>query len=389
MRLISLIRKTLIENFRDWKIMILILTFAPFFIFLMYFYFGETVKVYRITVVNHDQGVQREDGEWFRAGEELISAMKQTRSAEGKTILNIQLEHDLEYAVQGVENRKTDLVVEIPSDFSGLLSEYKRGNRSKPATVRTHGDQANLDYMMAAVWSDIIAYQYTSRVTGWTGPLDLQTFPVGNLESLNEFDLYVPALLALAVMMLMFTAAASLIKEKDKETLVRLRMSGMTGFEWLLAVTFTQIVIGLLALSLAFLSALAVGYKTSGSILAMLVVGLLSCLAVMAIGIIVAAFLRTVFDLMTIGCFPFFILMFFSGGMFPLPRLHLLTIFGQSFNINDILPTTHTISAMNQILNLGAGLSDISFELASIFILTVVYFILGTWLFTWRHLKAK
>jgi ABC-2 type transport system permease protein len=389
MRLASLIKKTLIESFRDWKIMVLILTFAPFFIFLMYFYFGETVKVYRVTVVNQDQGVQRENGDWFRAGEELISVMKLTRSPEGKTILKVRLENELDDARRRVKNRKTDLVVEIPSDFSRTLIEFKQGKQPKPATVKTHGDQSNMDYMMAAVWSDVISYQYASRVTGWTGPLDLQTFPVGSVRSLNEFDLYVPGLLVLAVMMLMFTAAASLIKEKDKETLVRLRMSGMTGFEWLLAVTFTQIVIGLLALVLAFLSALAVGYQTSGSIMAMMVVGLLSCLAVMAIGIIVAAFLRTVFDLMTIGCFPFFILMFFSGGMFPLPRLHLFSLFGQAINVNDIVPTTHTISAMNQILNFGASLSDIYFELASIIFLTVVYFILGTWIFTRRHLKAR
>jgi ABC-2 type transport system permease protein len=330
-----------------------------------------------------------ENGEWFRAGEELISVMKKTQSSEGKTILNIQIEDDLEDARQRVENRKTDLVVEIPPDFSRILMDYKQGNQSQPATVRTHGDHSNLDYMMAAVWSDVITYQYTSRVTGWTGPLDLETLPVGKMKSLNEFDLYVPGLLGLAVMMLMFTAAASLIKEKDKETLVRLRMSGMTSFEWLLAVTFTQIIIGLLALVLAFLSALAVGYQTSGSIPAMMLVGLLSCLGIMAIGIIVAAFLRTVFDLMTIGCFPFFILMFFSGGMFPLPRLHLFSLFGQAINVNDLLPTAHNISAMNQILNFGASLSDIFFELASIFILTVVYFILGAWLFTQRHLKAR
>jgi len=389
MRLLSLIKKALIENFRDWKIMVLILTFAPFFVFLMYFYFGETTKVYRITVVNHDQGLQSDNGEWFRAGEELISEMMQIRSPEGKNMLKIHMEKNLKNARKRVENRSADLVVEIPRDFSRILTDYKQGSQPDPAMVRTHGDQSNLDYLMAVVWSDIITYQYANRVTGWKGPLDLQALPVGNMKSLNEFDLYVPGLLVLSLMMLMFTAAASLIKEKDKETLVRLRMSRMTTFEWLLAVSFTQIIVGLLALALAFLSALAVGYETGGSILAMMVVGLLSCLSVMAIGIIVAAFLRTVFDLMTIGCFPFFILMFFSGGMFPLPRLKLFFLFGHAINVNDILPTTHTISALNQILNYGASLGDVFYELAAILILTVIYFSLGAWIFTRRHMMAR
>jgi ABC-2 type transport system permease protein len=389
MRLIGLIKKTMVENFRDWKIMVLILTFAPFFIFLMYFYFGETTKVYQITVVNHDSGFHGNNGKWFRAGEELVSALKQVRSPQGKTLLKIHMEKDLKNARKRVENRSADLVVEIPRDFSRILTDYKQGSQPDPAMVRTYGDPSNLDHLMAVVWSDIITYQYVSRVTGWTGPLDLQALPVGNKKSLNEFDLYVPGLLVLAVMMLMFTAAASLIKEKDKETLVRLRMSRMTTFEWLLAVSFIQIIIGLLALILAFLSALAVGYETDGSILAMMVVGLLSCLSVMAIGVIVAAFLRTVFDLMTIGCFPFFILMFFSGGMFPLPRLKLFSLFGHAINVNDILPTTHTISALNQILNFGASLGDVLFELAAILILTVIFFSLGAWIFTRRHMMAQ
>ena len=46
MRFLSLFRKTMIENFRDWKILVLVLTFAPFFVLLMYFYFGESVQTY-------------------------------------------------------------------------------------------------------------------------------------------------------------------------------------------------------------------------------------------------------------------------------------------------------------------------------------------------------
>ena len=38
MRLHPLFKKTVIENFRDWKVLILGVTFAPFFVVLMYFY---------------------------------------------------------------------------------------------------------------------------------------------------------------------------------------------------------------------------------------------------------------------------------------------------------------------------------------------------------------
>jgi hypothetical protein len=56
MRLYPLFKKAVIENFRDWKILIMGITFAPFFVVLMYFYFGEATETYRVVFVNHDQG---------------------------------------------------------------------------------------------------------------------------------------------------------------------------------------------------------------------------------------------------------------------------------------------------------------------------------------------
>lgn len=162
----------------------------------------------------------------------------------------------------------------------------------------------------------------------------------------------------------------------------------MTTFEWLTAVSLTQIILGMLALALTLVTAVALGYETSASLAALTAVGLLSSLAIMAVGLVVAASLRTIFDLMTIGCFPFFILMFFSGGMFPLPQLRLFTVAGRAVNANDILPTTHSISALGKVLNFGAGLGDVLFELAAIALLTVVFFAGGTWLFTKRHMQA-
>ncbi|MGB9004810.1 MAG: hypothetical protein WCB96_03705 [Candidatus Aminicenantales bacterium] len=42
-----------------------------------------------------------------------------------------------------------------------------------------------------------------------------------------------------------------------------------------------------------------------------------------------------------------------------------------------------------QILNFNAGLKDVSFELAGILVLTVLYFALGLWVFRRRHLRSR
>jgi len=210
----------------------------------------------------------------------------------------------------------------------------------------------------------------------------------GSTASLTDFDLYVPGLLVLSLMLLMFTAAGTLIREKDKGTLIRLRLSRMRVVEWLTAVSATQLLMGLLALGLTYLTAMAVGYRAQGSVLILLLVGALTSLSMMAFSILVAAFLRTVFDLVTVGCFPFFILMFFSGGMFPLPGVTLFNVGGHAIELNEILPTTHAIAALNRVLSYDAGLGDIGYELTAVLVLTVIFYALGTWVFTRRHLPA-
>jgi len=365
MRIISLFRKTWIENIRDWKILILTLTFAPLFVLLMFFYVGEsTQSPYRVVVINRDVGVSTADHGDFNAGSDLIVEMTRVQDSEGKKIIEVKQALDMTSAREQLMNNAVDLVVEIPERFSEVLLSYRQGNQPAPVVVKTYGDPTKANYIMAAVWSDMITYEYAAATAGMQSPLDIQVNTVNG------------------------NAAASLIKEKDKGTIIRLRLSNMTTFEWLTAVSLTQVIIGMLALALTFATAVALGYQTSGSLVAVLIVGLLSSLSIIAISLIVAAYLRTIFDLLTIGCFPFFILMFFSGGMFPLPPLRLFTIGDRAININDLLPTTHAINAMSKILNYGAGLNDLVFELGAIIVLTIVLFVFGIWLFTRRQMQA-
>jgi ABC-2 type transport system permease protein len=380
MRWTALLRKSLVESVRDWKILILALTFAPFFVLLMYFYFEAGTTVYRIAVVNRDAGPR---------GAALVAALALRRSADGSPVLEVREERDLASARSRLESRAADLVVEIPPGFSAALDTTRTGSAASPVTVRSHGDPSNPKYVVAAAFADYLAYEYAAAVTGQRSPIALDPQTIGQVRRLDDFSLYVPALLGLAVMMLLFTAAAPLIREKDKGTLVRLRMSPMTTFEWLSAVSVTQVIVGVATVALTYVAALACGYRSSGSLAALLVVAVFACLSLVGISVLVAAYLRTIFDLVTIGCFPFFVLMFFSGGMFPLPDVTLLAIGGATVHVNDVLPTTHAIAAFGKVLNLGKGLGGVAFELAAIAVLTAIYFGLGTLLFTRRHMRAR
>jgi ABC-2 type transport system permease protein len=132
----------------------------------------------------------------------------------------------------------------------------------------------------------------------------------------------------------------------------------------------------------------SVGCQAQGSLVAVLVVGALSTVSVVAIGVPVSAFMSTIFELMTVGCFPFFVLMFFSGRMFPLPKIPLLHLAGNVVTVNDVLPTSLTVRASSKILNNGAGLAGVGFEVAATVALTAACFGVGSVLFKRRHQRV-
>jgi len=393
MRLYSLFKKTLIENVRDWKILLLTLTFAPLFVFLMYFYVGDAPQTYSVILIDNDRGIISADGSVFKAGDGLATAMAAARYEDGTGILNVIRQNDTSTAYKRLIDRSADLVVEIPENFSADLAGYREGKSTSPATVRSTGNPSSTKYMMAAVYSDMAAYTYAADVTGAPEPVRIQAETVDSSPAegipgdRTMFDLMVPGLLALSLMMLMFTAAASFVREKDRGTIVRLKLSGMRVYELVGSIGISQVIIGIAAMALTYASAAALGFRPSGSLIAILAIGGLTCLSVIAISLIVASFLRSIFDLMTVGCIPFFILMFFSGGMFPLPQVPLFSLGDRTIDVNHVLPTTHSIAAMDIVLNFGVGLDGISFELAAIAILTAVYLALGIWLFNRRYLK--
>ncbi|MFC1481411.1 ABC transporter permease [Candidatus Neomarinimicrobiota bacterium] len=389
MKFLSLLIKTGYENIRDWKIIILTVTFAPLFVVLMYFYFEEAAgSPYRIGVVSNDINIITSRGEIFNAGDSLVSAMVAMKQEDGGE-LSISHVNDLDQAITNLQNRQFDLVVAIPPNFSKMIMSHMMGIREMPVALRTYGDPSNGRYIMAAVWSDMVAYEFVSALLGVENPLMIDVETISGATTPSDFALYMPGLLGLAVIMLMFTCAASLIKEKDKGTIIRLRLSNMTTSQWLAAVSVGQIVIGMAAITLTWLTGVAIGYESTGSLWLAAAVSLISCLSIIAISFIVAATLRTIFDLMTIGCFPFFILMFFSGSMFPLPQVRLFNIGAQPFHINDILPTTHSIAAFNKVLNYNAVWGDMEYEMISLILWTLVYFVFGAWLFHRRHMEVR
>ncbi len=81
--------------------------------------------------------------------------------------------------------------------------------------------------------------------------------------------------------------------------------------------------------------------------------------------------------------------MFFSGLIFPIPKLVIFPLFGHEIGLFDILPPTFAVVALNKILTLGAGLDGVVFELFGLALLSVFYYLLGVWLFQRLRLSGR
>lgn len=389
MRLLACLTKTFKENLREWKILVMSLLFGPFFVFVMFAYFGTASPRYTLLVLDRDAGDAPAGAEAARSGAALRAAWEAVRYPDGKPVFKVRPIVDEGQGRRQLKNRDADLMIVIPAGFSGALAAYK-GDARVPAPVLANvGDETSVRFMVAAAFADYASYAFVAQAAGLDMPEIVRFEPLGSGRSPSDFELYVPALLVLAVIMVLFTAAASIIKEVDKETITRLTLSKLTAFDFLGAVSLNQMFIGTFGLGLTYLSAAAVGFQGRGSLLLLLAVGAVATLSIVAISLLVAGFIRTIFELLTVGVFPFFILMFFSDCMFPMPKITLFRLAGRAFQATDVLPTALATKAFGRILNFGAGLGEVAFELAAMLALTGIYFVLGLALFRRRHLRPR
>jgi ABC-2 type transport system permease protein len=378
MKMLDCFIKTFKENLRDWKILILAIVFAPFFIYMMYMYLGDSgSSVYNVVLINID------DNGIF--SNELIGEWKKIKTEDGKPVLRIKTISDTLKAKNMIKNKDADLFITIPEDFSDSFNKFIINGKGSLSPLKSYGDQANMKYMVAASFVDYTTFSFISQKTGIEIPFNVKYEYAGRGKTLNEFDLYVPALLVLSIIMMLFTAGASIVREVEKDTITRLALSKLKSAEFMTALSLNQIIIGLICLFMTLLAAFTVGYTTSGSIPLLMLVGALTCFSVISISIITTCFIKTMFGLLTLGCFPFFILMFFSDCFLPLPKINIFNLAGHQVYLNDILPTATATGAFNKILNYDSGFSDISFEILWILALSLIYFFIGVWLFKKKY----
>jgi ABC-2 type transport system permease protein len=388
MRAFFVFRKTLYEMFRDAWMLGLTIAFAPFFVLLYYLITAGGSTTYTILTINNDRGIQRADGTTFNAGEEAIATLQTITYADGQPFLKNRPVANLAEAEPILRDRGATAFILIPEDFSQTLAALQSGDRSVMTQIVFGGDVSNPYYMVGVNLSLTAIDGYVAQETGQQPLIGYVEQPLGASAARTEFESYVPGTLIFAVIMLIFLAAMIVAREIETGTLRRLQLTPMNSLEYLGGVTAALVLVGTLSYGLAFASAIAVGFRSQGPLWIAILVGVVTCLSVIGLGMVVASFTRTVSQAFVVANFPMALMMFFSGSIYPLPKIVIFTLGGHEIGLYDILPPTHAVAALNKILSLGADLSQVMYELSALVILSALYFFIGVWMFQRFHLRS-
>jgi ABC-2 type transport system permease protein len=278
--------------------------------------------------------------------------------------------------------------VEIPADFSEKLLAKQEGDPSGATEVTFGGDLTNPYYAVVAILATSAVDGYVQSVSGQQPVIHYLEQPLGASAARTEFETYLPGILIFAAIMLVFTASMTVTREVEAGTLRRLQISRMRTWEFLGGITAALVVVGIVAVLLAFGTAVALGFRSQGPLWVAILVAALTSVSIIGVGMVVASFSTTVARAFVIANFPLGLFMFFSGVIYPIPKVSLFTLAGRTIGLYDILPPTHAVVAFNKIMNLGVRVEDVLFELGALLILSLAYFFLGVWIFHRRHMRV-
>jgi ABC-2 type transport system permease protein len=194
-----------------------------------------------------------------------------------------------------------------------------------------------------------------------------------------DFEAYVPSLIVFSVIMLVFSSSIAVARERDRGTLERMRMTPLRPVEYLAGTSVAQAVLGTVAIALTFGVAVMLGFDPRGSLVLAFVLAATTGIACIGIGVFVASLASSVAQAFLIGSAFMFLLVLFSGIVFPLPAMATFSLAGQEWGAFDLLPTVHAVRGLHAVLVEGAPFGEIEHTLAALVVLAGAYFAAG-WL---------
>jgi ABC-2 type transport system permease protein len=383
MKFIAVIYKSLVEQFRSFWLLVLTIITAPFFV-LVYNLINESYKPsYDIVLVNDDKGIIADSTGAVNLGDSLAAYIGRSVKA-GFTFRETD---SRSVAEKRINSRKADVVILVPANFSSLMLDGEKTAEAIPQ-LEFIGNLTDMNYIIGAIGIYDGISSFFSVYLKTEPQFIMKETPIGASGSLSDFDLAIPGLLVLSIVMLMLSASSAFVAEVENRTIQRLKLSRIRTVEFLSGVSMVQLLVGILSILLTLVAAFALGFRFEGNWPAFLIVAVLTCISIIAFSLIIAAFTRTVTQVLVVGNFPLFLFMFFTGAMFPVNAPEWFRLGDYGVSITGLMSPTHAVSALYDLLIMKKQLPDIWPQLLCLAVISVVYFGIGLWFFKRRHMRV-
>lgn len=380
MKILRISWKSLKEQIRDWVTLVLSLSIGAFFILLYWLMIPSGSTTFGVLVQNLDTGPM---------GDQVVTLLEDLTYPSGDPLLDVVLVSESTNAEKLLKDRDAEVLLVIPDEFSDTMETAVKGENQSPAEITLVGDLTNPYYAVGAVMAGSVIDEFAQIQTGEVPPISFNEIALGASACRSEFDLYIPGILIVSVVMLVFIISMTVTYEVEAGTLRRLQMTPMKAADLLIGLSLPTVLLGIVSLLLSLAVAVALGFNSQGSIWLAMFIGALTAVSVVGVGLIVAAFSKSVSQAFIIANFPLIFFMFFTGGVYPIPRINLFQIAGIHVSIYDILPPTHAVVALNKVLTLGLGITDVWYEIISLVILSLIYYGIGIYIFQRRQLRHQ
>jgi len=177
----------------------------------------------------------------------------------------------------------------------------------------------------------------------------------------SYFDFIAPGIMAMTVMMSVMTGLpAAISQEKEVGTLDGMMVAPINRLSIIVGKTLAQTARGLLqGVLILILASVLFGISIQGSILLVFGLLLLGVFSFVGLGVVLTSFAKDQETAMMVMMTLMFPMMFLSGVFFPVQQM---PWYMQS--ISKVLPLTYAADALRKVMVLGAGIPQITTELA-------------------------
>ncbi len=364
MKIFVITRKFLLEIFREWQLVIMILLLPVVFLLITYFtYPGQIIQTYPVHISVLPQSSEQTDS--------IIASFEQAKYANGLAVFTVNQE-SLSESILTEKVHNHEIVLDI------LLDTTK-----EPLSVTILGNPLYQGY-----------YQAINRLDSrWLGDDSVQWIgssitPLYVSGPQTNFELFAPGMIIFAILLLTMQTAMLITREIKTGTIRRFQLSGTKSFAIISGITLAQMVIVVLQLLIVGWISSALGFRIQGALWLAFVIAILLALSAIAQGLVLGCYLENDTQAATLGATAAMVQVFVSGAFFEMPSFPIFYLGSHAFNLFDFFPATSSMQLFSLTLSYNAPFPYMQYRFTLLIVLTFLTFAAATIVFQRKQLQA-